>query len=174
MTFKNKMCLVVFFCVLFLFTHVIYATDDFNKITQVGRSRIELKIDSGGYYTASSWFTPRIVRNAPGGNFAWTVSGQVWYSKASKKWPSGYWESGGFTPPITELKLKTYRDPFICRTAIGLYAVSVAMNGETDIYANKLVLGEKGEVLKNSTLHLQNNKKNAYRNSDAWTQNFYI
>ena len=51
---------------------------------------IEVKVDSGGYYTASSWFKPHIVRNTAGGTFAWTVSGTVWFSKASGKWPGYY------------------------------------------------------------------------------------
>ncbi|MBZ2166842.1 hypothetical protein [Methanobacterium spitsbergense] len=117
---------------------------------------IEVKVDSGGYYTATSWFKPHIVRNIAGGTFAWTVCGTVWFSKASGKWPGYYWESGGYTPAIWDLPLRTYASPYIAHAQIHMTAAQLNYNNTT-LYNNTINAESKMEysqdiIIENNTI----------------------
>jgi hypothetical protein len=108
-----------------------------------GQYPIELKIDYGDYNTESSWFRPYIVRNLEGGSYAWTVIGTVWFTRASGKWPGGYWRGGGYAPPIHRLDLPIYKSPYITQVQLHMTAVRLPgsiqspptiVNGNKDKY----------------------------------------
>ncbi len=151
MKIQLKVLFTLFFCFLVVSMHGIYAVEE----NVQGKSAIELKVNYGGYYTASSWFKPYIIRNIHGGNYAWTVIGTVWFSKASKKPPGGYWESGAFPSYIDYLPLKTYTSGYISKTQLNLFAARIGSspNNNSNLVLVQEIVIENNTIIKNEIIY---------------------
>ena len=118
-----------------------------------------LKLNQYNLNTANSWFQPVVIRKKPG-NYAFTVSGPVWFTKSSKKWPGAYLDSGGITGNVPFVYCKIYKSPYIKGGKILLGWVGIGVNGTLDTEVTFQTVNF-GEVDHNTNIYpLSNEPKN--------------
>lgn len=72
-----------------------------------------LRVDTHNLNTVNSWFQPYVERKVTGRSYAWTVTGPVYFTKESGKWPGGYFDGGGLPWMVPVAAAKVYRSSYI-------------------------------------------------------------
>jgi hypothetical protein len=77
-------------------------------------AELDLKTDTHDLNTQNSWFQPAVIRNSVNGrSYAWTVQGQVIFTKESGKWNGWYSDAGGLLWYMPSTVCHSYGSPYI-------------------------------------------------------------
>jgi hypothetical protein len=110
-------------------------------------AELDLKIDTHDINTKNSWFQPAVIRNSVNGrSYAWTVQGQVFFTKASGKWDGWYSDSGGLLWYMPSTVCHDYRSPYIRGAKLHLIWAYIDPGASTIKYLTYLAHVNKNEL----------------------------